>query len=196
MSATHQLMGGKLNVYRRENSRYWQCSAFFDGRNHRTSTKEESLSQAKEFAEDWFLELKGKIKRGEVPGGGVTFAKAADAFVREIEALIAEERSPRYVVDQQTKLKVHLTPFFGKKGLGEITPGLVQEYRIHRMSSRRDHRTMKPLLDPKTGQPVRNESGKIVKDTSTGEIMKPSRSTLHKEIVTLRQVLKCANRHG
>lgn len=63
-----------------------------------------------------------------------------------------------------------MLPFFGKKALSEITPGLVQDYRIHRSSSRKD---------PRPGLPL-----------------KPSRSSLHKEIVTLRQVLKCANRHG
>ncbi len=170
MSASHELMGGKLHVYKRENSRYWQCSAFFNGRNYRTSTKQESLSHAKDFAEDWFLELKGKVRRGEAPDGGKTFKQAADQFLREVEGIIADERSPSYVYEHSWRLTVHLLPFFGKKALSEITPGLVQEYRIHRASSR--------------------------KHPKSGETLKPSRSSLHKEIVTLRQVLKTANRHG
>jgi integrase len=189
-------MGGKLHVYRRENSRYWQCSAFLNGRNHRETTKLESLAHAKDFAEDWFLELKGKAKRGEVRDGGVTFQKAANEFLREIEALLTDERGPTYVAEHRWRLQVHLIPFFGKKGLTEITPGLVQQYRIHRMSSRIDHRTRKALIDPDTGRPVRDAQGHIVKDPNSGEVLKPSRSTMHKEIVTLRQVLKCANRHG
>ena len=170
MSATHVLLGGKLNVYKRENSRFWQCSAFFNGRNHRASTKEESLAQAKDFAEDWFLELKGKVRRGEAPGGGVTFTKAADQFMREVVALTAGFRNPEYVKGHEKRLRVHLLPFFGKKALTDITPGLVQEYRIHRMTSR--------------------------KDAKTGEPKRPARSTLHQEMVCLRQVLKCANRQG
>ena len=51
----HVLMGGRLHVYKRENSRYWQCATFIDGRNHRMSTKEESIAQAKDIAEDWYL---------------------------------------------------------------------------------------------------------------------------------------------
>jgi integrase len=163
-------MGGKLHVYRRENSPFWQCSAFFDGRNHRATTKEESLSRAKEFAEDWFLELKGKVRRGEAERGGVSFNKAADQFLREFLALTAGERSPIYVKGHQDRLRVHLRPFFGRTAVADITPGLVQEYRIHRMTSRKD---------PRTGEPKR-----------------PARNTLHQEIVCLRQVLKCANRHG
>ena len=196
MAETHDLMGGKLHVYKRENSRHWQCSAYFNGRNHRATTKQDSLSHAKDFAEDWFLELKGKVKRGEAKGGGVTFAKAADEFLREVEALLTDERGPTYVAEHRWRLKVHLVPFFGKKGLTEITPGLVQEYRIHRMTSRKDHRTFKALTDPVSGRPVRDADGHIVKDPATGTVLKPSRSTMHKEIVTLRQVLKCANRRG
>ena len=196
MSVGHILMGGKLHVYKRENSSLWQCSAFVNGRNRRVSTKEDSLARAKDFAEDWYLELKGKAKRGEIPGGGVTFAKAADAFIKEIDALLADERNPRYVAEHEWKLRVHLLPFFGKKGVAEITPGVVQDYRVHRMTSRKDHRTLKPILDPATGRPKRDADGRIVKDRETGELLKPSRSSLHKEIVCLRQVLKCANRRG
>lgn len=54
--------------------------------------------------------------------------------------------------------------------MSEIIPGLVQEYRIWRATSR--------------------------KDKKTGEPKRPARSTLHHEIVTLRHVLKTANRHG
>jgi len=48
---THTIMGGKVHVYKRDNSRFWQCSSFTTGKNRRMSTKEESLSLAKEFAD-------------------------------------------------------------------------------------------------------------------------------------------------
>ena len=164
MAEQHELMGGRLYVYKRGDGRYWQCSTFLGGRNHRVSTKEESLGRAKDFAEDWYLELKGKHRRGEVRNEK-TFKQAADQFLREYEIITEGQRNPDYVKSHGIKLRVHLLPFFGDKGLSEITPGLVQEYRIHR------HTTSK------SGKP-------------------PSRSTMHKEIVTLRQVLKTATRHG
>lgn len=169
MAENHELMGGKLHVYRRENSGYWQCSAYLAGKNWRISTKEDSLALAKEFAEDWYLGLRGKNRAGELKSGK-TFKQAADKFLAEYEIITAGERNPQYVKGLGEKLTLHLIPFFGPKVLSEITPGLVQEYRIHRATSR---------IDKKTGQPRR-----------------PSRSTLHKEIVTLRHVLKTANRHG
>ncbi|MBE0614862.1 MAG: site-specific integrase [Burkholderiales bacterium] len=169
MPEDHQMMGGKLHVYRRENSSCWQCSTFLGGRNHRRSTKEESLSLAKDIAEDWYLELKGKFRAGELKNGK-TFKFAADQFRREYETITAGERNAQYVDGHWRRLKVHLLPFFGEKVVSEITPGLVQEYRVHRATSRKH---------PKTGEPVR-----------------PARSTLHQEIVTLRHVLNTAQRHG
>lgn len=169
MAEKHSLMGGKLHVYKRDNSGCWQCSTYLAGKNHRASTKEESLSKAKDFAEDWYLELHGKHKRGEVKAGK-TFKQVAAKFVHEYEVITDGERSPQYVQSHTDNIRVHLNPFFSNKVLNEITSGVVQEYRIHRMTSR---------TNPKTGEP-----------------MKPARSTLHHEIVTLRQVLKMACRHG
>jgi hypothetical protein len=116
MSTSHDLMGGVLHVYKRENSRFWQCSAFLNGRNHRVSSKQESLAHAKDFAEDWFLELKGKIRSGEAPAGGVTFNKAADAFLREFLALTAGERSPIYVVRTSEPTPGSLASLLRKEG--------------------------------------------------------------------------------
>lgn len=169
MPEHHELMGGKLHVYRRENSGNWQCSTYLAGKNWRVSTKEESLAHAKDFAEDWYLGLKGKSRAGQLKVGK-TFQQAAEQFLHEYEVITQGERSPLYVEIMKLKLRVHLLPFFGDKVLSEITPGLVQEYRIHRATSR--------------------------KDSKTGEPLRPARSTLHHEIVTLRHVLKTANRHG
>jgi hypothetical protein len=48
----HALFGGKLHVYKRENSCYWQCSTYMAGKNRCMTTKAESLAHAKETAED------------------------------------------------------------------------------------------------------------------------------------------------
>jgi len=169
MAESHDLMGGKLHVYRRENSGYWQCSTYLEGKNWRISTKEDSLACAKDIAEDWYLGLRGKHRAGELKVGK-TFKQVAEQFLHEYEIITAGERSAKYVETVEIRLRVHLLPFFGNRLLSEITPGLVQEYRIHRATSR---------TDKKTGEPKR-----------------PSRSSLHQELVVLRHVLKTANRHG
>lgn len=62
-------------------------------------------------------------------------------------------------------------------GLSEITAGAVQEYRVHRMSSR-------GVANP------HSLSNRPVIDKA------PAWKTIHNEIVTLRQVLHTAVRHG
>ena len=65
MAETHTILGGKVHLYKRENSSYWQCATYLASKNRRTSTKEESLSKAKEIAEDWYLQMRGKLRAGE-----------------------------------------------------------------------------------------------------------------------------------
>ncbi len=164
MAEKHTILGGKVHVYKRPGSPLWQCSTYLGGRNRRVSTKEESLSKAKDFAEDWYLELRGKASRGEVKNEK-TFKDAAKRFTDEYEVMTAGERNAKYVQDHHSRLRNHLIPYFGKMGLSEITAGAVQDYRIHRLNG---------------------EDG----------FKPPSRSTMQHEIVTLRQVLKTAYRHG
>jgi integrase len=194
---SHLLMDGALHVYRRERSRYWQCSTYLGSRNYRQTTKEESLAAAKDFARDWYMErcvedrqrrrggvsmlndpvqppiadtgasTDGRLRRTRT---GPSFEDAAKAFASEFEVITMGERNAGYVKSKSDIIRVHLMPFFGDTALEDITAGKVQEYRAHRQTSR---------VDPKTGKPK-----------------KPARATLHHEIVTLRQVLKTANRKG
>lgn len=98
----------------------------------RGSTKQESLAQAKDVAEDWYLTLRGKAQTGELKAGK-TFRQAATRFMDEFEVITRGERSPKYVKNHKRRIENHLIPFFGSKVLSEITSGLIQEYRIHRL---------------------------------------------------------------
>lgn len=162
----HEMMDGRLHVYKRDGSRYWQCSAFLADRNWRVSTKTDSLSEAKDIAEDWYLGLRGKLKAGTLKHEK-TFKEAAEQFRTEYEAITEGERNATYVAAHWRRLNLHLNPFFGTLGLSEVTRAKVQEYRIKRK-----------------------------KEVVRGKETTPARSTLHQEIVTLRQVLKTAELHG
>ncbi|WP_339463826.1 hypothetical protein [Pseudomonas sp. EA_105y_Pfl2_R69] len=63
---SHEFFDGRLQVYKRGEGRYWQCAARVGGKRYRESTKQESLALAKEIAEDWYLSLHGKMRRGEL----------------------------------------------------------------------------------------------------------------------------------
>lgn len=162
--AIHEILGGKVQLFQRPRSSYWQCRASIGGKQHQHSTKKASLAQAKDVAEDWFLTLTGKVKDGELKIGK-TFKQAADRFLVEFEVITEGERSPRYVANHKRRLENHLIPFFGSKVLSEITSSEIQDYRVHRIKNGR--------------------GGK-----------RPSRSTLHQEMVCLRQTLKTALRHN
>jgi integrase len=164
--AHHTFMDGRLHLYKRDGeSRYWQCSTYLAGKNWRTSTKLESYDHAKDFAEDWYLRLRGKKANGELRVGK-TFDEAAAKFLAEYPIITAGQRNEDYVKGKALAVRVHLTPFFGGKLASEITSGVIQDYRLHRMQN-----------TERTGKP-------------------PARSTLHQEFVTLRQILKTAHRQG
>lgn len=191
----HTLMDGKLHVYRRPGSRLWQCAVFLGGRNHRASTRQANLAAAFDFARDWYMERHAdeRLRRRGIPlptaaqpeprpkptprgrprrskEEGVTFKAAAAAFLAEYQVITLGERNARYVAQKKRHIDLHLTPFFGDRPLAEVTAGRIQEYRVHRVTSR--------------------------SDPATGLARRPARSTLHHEIVTLRQILKTANRKG
>lgn len=160
---SHFVLGDKVRIYKRERSSIWQCSCRIEGKEWRVSSKTDSLSQAKEFAEDWYFELRGKSRIGELIKEK-TFAEAAEQFLSEYNSITNGERNQRYVRDHKARLNNHLLPFFGEFGLSAVTAGKVQEYRSHRLIVAEDEKA-------------------------------PSRSTLHHEIVVLRQVMKTALRY-
>jgi hypothetical protein len=178
-TTSHAILGGKVTLYKRGDSDHWHCSTFLMGQKHRKSTKEDSLSLAKEIAEDWYLMLRGKDRAGLLKTEK-TFKKAANQFFKEYEIITEGQRSPRWVEGHEIRLRLHLVPYFGEFGLSEITPGKVQEFRMHRAT------TPSPGSLRKAKAPTEKLPAHKV----------PSRSTLHDEIVTLRLVLKTAIRHG
>jgi hypothetical protein len=141
----HRLMGGKLQLFRRPNSRFWQCAASVGGKQRRGSTKEESLAHAKEIAEDWYLELRGKSRAGLLKSEKL-FRQAAEQFLKEYGVITEGQRSPRWVEGHGIRLRLHLLPFFGELGVSEVTAGKVQDYRMHRATT--------PPLRKQNAEPV------------------------------------------
>jgi len=86
------------------------------------------LALAKEFAENWYLELRGKSRIGQLKTER-TFADTAKQFLQEYVPLTNGERNPRYVKDHEARINNHLLPYFGKMALSAVTAGKVQEFR-------------------------------------------------------------------
>lgn len=261
MSEKHAILGGKVHLYKRPGSPLWQCSTYLKGKNWRVSTKEEGLGKAKEWAEDWYLGLRGKVVKGELKSEK-TFKDAAEKFTAEYGVITAGERNEKYTEDHESRLRNHLIPYFGEMGLSEVTSGAVQDYRVHRLNAGKlaseqtfqeaakaferavgavkgAQRTAQSVEAHKTAlrkhllpffgalplpaiteskieeyraqrldaasKPSRSQRRAVERELETlRQVQKwsarvckpPSRSTMHHEIVTLRQVLKTAVRHG
>jgi len=202
------LMDGKLHVYRRDNSRYWQCSTFLGSRNHRATTKEEELLRAEEFARGWYAERvvdERRRRRGDLAPEqviaaartdhrrrkptGPTFRDAAELFFTEFEVIIGGQRSPLYVLGHRKRLDLHLIPFFGDMAVADIKSGDITAFRAHRMKTGVARRTQIQLEAARRKNPDAPEP-------DLASLPKPGKSTLHQEIVCLRQVLKAALRKG
>ena len=170
MTEKHELMGGKLHVYRRENSDYWQCSTYLAGKNWRVSTKEESLAHAKDFAQDWYLELMGKSRAG-VLKVGKTFKQAADLFLHGV----------RDNHRRRTQSAIH-----GNHRVN--TPGSFASV-LRQQSGIRNHAGVGAGIPHPSHDLARGQKDGRTQATGTGV-------TVRMEIVVLRQVLKAAYRHG
>jgi len=172
MTARHEILGGKVQLYKRPKGRFWQCSTSIGGMQHRATTKKEGIGEAEDAAEEWYLELRGTFKRGELgklvaANAEKTFRDAAEVFIREFPIITEGQRNPIYVKGHERRLRNYLIPFLGDKPLSEVTGGAVTEYRIDRIEK------------------SKAKWGKL-----------PARNTIHQEIVALRQTLKTAMRHG
>src|ERR1700761_2729317 len=171
-SARHTLLDNAVQLYMRPRSPHWNCSFSVGGKQFRQTTHEASLAQAKDVARDLYLTTLGKYRAGEIKKGK-TFREIAERFIDEFETITQGQRSPIYVKGHKDRIKNHLNPFFGDKVITDITAGLVQDYRIHRM---------------KTGK-ARSAQLRSDADKADQKHEPPARSTLHQEIVCLRQVL-------
>jgi hypothetical protein len=162
-------MGGRVNIYRRKNSNNWQCSTFLSGRNWRISTHENSLARAKIFAEDWYLGLRGKVRTGLLP-------KETWHQAKRFKEAVAEFLEEAAILTQ------------GQRG-----PTWLKQYEVK----------LRRIILPFLGE-------KLLADITSGLIQEyriwraqncktgrpPARSTVHKEIICIRLVLKTASRHG
>lgn len=174
----HDILGGRAYVFKRDDSKYWYAAAFVNGQNHRHSTKLTDLKPAILDAEEWYLDLRGKISIGALTPSGEarvepTFREEAARFLMEYTRLTQGQRSVRWQQSHEIRLRVHLLPFLGDLHITKVNSSKIREYRVMRTISRetknpnaRDNRKTQPIV--------------------------PADKNLHNETVTLRLVLKSA----
>ena len=163
---SHILFDGKLQLYKRKSSPYWQCSTFLASKLWRVTTKESDLARAIDVASDWYITLRAKVAAGQIKPLR-RFHEVAAAFVHEYETLLRHERNPQYIKSHSDTIRLYLNPFFGNQRVDAITSATVMEFRVWRCR----------LAMEKHGKPAASQ-------------------TLKKDIITLRLILKLAERNG
>ncbi|HRK98736.1 MAG TPA: site-specific integrase [Alphaproteobacteria bacterium] len=197
MSESHTLMDGKVHIYKRDNSRYWQCSTYMAGRNYRTSTKEESLTLAKDFAQEWYmaayLDAKQRGQSSRLSRMLNQFAGGTERTRPQPLRMPAKEPAP--------KPSGHTFQEAAEKFIAEY--GIITEgQRNKEWTAQHEMRVKVHLMPFFADKPLNEISAGLVQEYRIQRSLnghkgrKPSRSTLHHETVTLRLVLKTAHRYG
>ena len=196
---SHSLMDGKVHVYRRENSRYWQCSTYTNGRNYRKSTKHENLSLAMEYAREWYMAVYIDSRRMQESNH---------------TQFLLKKVSPYQAIEEPAPQALH-SATHGKKRkssgptFADAAEKFTAEYSVITKGERNkawaDAHKMRidVHLNPFFGEmAIKDINAGLMQEyriqrTQNGYKGKiPSRSTLHHETVTMRMVLKTAHRYG
>jgi integrase len=145
-----KFMDGKLHVYKRDDSRFWLCRYFAEGKYKVKSTGEERLHEAKEVAETWYLALRHNQTQN-IPIHQKSFGAITDEYLEYQKTLVKNyERSikagsikktgritGKYRTARQAKDYVYrinaLNKFFGQLEIGNITRRNIEDYVDDRM---------------------------------------------------------------
>lgn len=198
---THDLMDGKLHVYRRDNSRFWQCSTYLNGRNHRATTKEENVVLAKEYAKEWYLERyveASRIRRTRLLSRHLA-QHSETAFKNDVHSdmpIRREPQKPKKITPKGSTFRQACEKFLVE--YEAITEGQRNEEYVKSHEMRiRVH--LLPFFGDKALSEINAglvQEYRVSRRTNSSTGKSPSRSTLHHDTVTLRLVLKTAHRYG
>ncbi len=83
----HKYKEDKLHVYKRDDSRFWLCRFFVDGKYKTKTTGEENLRDARDFAETWYDDLRYNQRHG-VPIHDKKFGFVADEYLGYQKTLV------------------------------------------------------------------------------------------------------------
>ncbi|MDD3019647.1 MAG: site-specific integrase [Alphaproteobacteria bacterium] len=194
---THDLMDGKLHVYRRENSRFWQCSTYLNGRNHRATTKEENVVLAKEYAKEWYLERYVEASR----------TRRTRLLSRHLALPLEEDVYSDMPIRREPQKQKRVTP--NGPTFRQACEKFLAEYEVITEGQRNEEYVkshemrIRVHLLPFFGDKALSEINaglvqeyRVSRRTNSPSGKPPSRSALHHDTVTLRLILKTAHRYG
>jgi integrase len=174
----HAILDGKVQLYLRSGSPNWQCACSLGRRQHRANTGEDGLTRAAAFAHDWYLRLAAQEAVSLAAPRPISLqGRRAPRSPASPPQQTFREAANRFMVEFEALTK------------GQRNPIYVAGHRAR----------LANYLTPFFG-------AMSVREIDAGAIAEyrvmrmsdhrgpPARSTLHQEIVCLRQVLKTAIR--
>src|ERR1700761_6292096 len=108
MTAIHTMFDDRVQIYRRPGGKVWHCSTRVGGVRFRATTKEEDISRAKDYVEEWYLGLRGQLRAGAIVKKENSFQKAWDSYLEEVRVLAIRNRSSKYVKYMEHRVKLHV----------------------------------------------------------------------------------------
>lgn len=115
---THTIVDGKVKLFKRPRSSYWQVAFRMGGHTVRQSTKTEDLAEAKEVAMELYLEARILHKKG-IPTVSKSFKSVAEFTVKQLQKSIDAGGKVTYK-DYIRNINKYLIPFFGNKAITSI----------------------------------------------------------------------------
>ncbi len=179
------IMDGKVQLYLRNGSPNWQCACSVRGSQHRANTREDGLSRASVFAREWYLAL--------IDGDGIVQTEPAPR-ARPARSTARRAARPASPASGQTfRDAAHLFMIeFEALTQGQRNPIYVAGHRARLANHLLPFFGAMSLSEIDAGVIIQY---RVKRMTERWRGNPPARSTLHQEIVCLRQVLKTAIRH-
>jgi integrase len=129
------VLDGKLHLYKRPRSNFWQCGFHHYGNYLRSSTKLTDLYAATEKAKQWYYEKQVEIRMGAPAAPrNITFVYHAELAIKDYQRLAEDGRgSMKYANSLKMLLNNDLIKFFGKYPLSSINQQLWNRYLHQRL---------------------------------------------------------------
>jgi len=148
----HKYKDQKLHVFKRDDSRFWLCRFYSEGKYKVKSTGEENLRDARDFAEIWYDDIRHDQRHG-VPIHSKKFGFVASEYLEYQETLVknyerslktgsvkksgkvrGKYRTRRQANDYFYRIKV-LTEYFSNYEITKIKRNEIENYVDQRMKS-------------------------------------------------------------
>ena len=131
---TISLLKGELTLFKRPNSRQWQCRfKLANGRWHAASTNTEDLDVAQTQAVAIYEAVKVKVGAG-LSAVTKTFKQVALDEIANMAQATHNKTGKRTYRDYTFAINKYLIPFFGQYEVGKITVELLADFESWRIS--------------------------------------------------------------